>query len=78
PGNATMIAKCMTLTAAGTNNQAAPRSSHSDGIFVGRADGGVQFISDFVQLGGSVGASMAVWDRLIASGDGLVLDSSKY
>jgi prepilin-type N-terminal cleavage/methylation domain-containing protein len=78
PGNATLISRCMTCVAASTNNQAAPRSQHEGGIFICRADGGVQFISDFIQLGGGVGPNMSVWDRLIAAADGLVLDSSRY
>jgi hypothetical protein len=64
--------------AAGSNNQAAPRSQHEGGIFICRADGGVQFLSDFIQLGSSVGSTMALWDRLNAAADGLVVDASKF
>lgn len=73
-----LIDKCLTCHAASSNNQAAPRSAHGDGIFVCRADGGVQFVSDFVQLGGVVGPNMAVWDRLIAAADGLVLSADSF
>jgi prepilin-type N-terminal cleavage/methylation domain-containing protein len=77
-GDQRLLSECMTCIAASTNNQAAPRSAHEGGIFVCRGDGGVQFVSDFIQLGSTVGPNMAVWDRLIAAGDGLVVDASKF
>ena len=78
PGNPTLLSKCMSCIAASTNNQAAPRSSHADGIFICRADGGVQFISDYIQLGSSIGPDQSIWDRLNAAADGLVIDASKF
>lgn len=78
PGNQSLIQQCMPCINSSGNNQGAPRSRHTDGIFICRADGGVQFLSDFVQLGGTVGPDMAIWDRLNAAADGLVVDSSKF
>jgi prepilin-type N-terminal cleavage/methylation domain-containing protein len=77
-GNETLLRQCMPCYTAGSNNQATTRSAHQGGVFICRADGGVQFLSDFVQLGGTVGDYMSIWDRLNAAADGLVIDSSKY
>jgi hypothetical protein len=68
------------------NWQAFPRSSHEGGIFVGLADGSVRFVSDFVESkNGSCciscicnPATYGTWQKLIASGDGLVVDGSKF
>jgi hypothetical protein len=48
----------------------------------------VRFISDFIESGGANGgcginsicntANYGTWQRLIASGDGLVVDASKF
>jgi hypothetical protein len=39
------------------------------------ADGSVHFISDFINTSGEWGGTPAVWDYLIASGDGNVLSA---
>jgi prepilin-type N-terminal cleavage/methylation domain-containing protein/prepilin-type processing-associated H-X9-DG protein len=67
--------ECMTCHP-GNNDQATVRSVHPGGVQVVLADGSVQFISDFIEVGQVLGES--VWDRLIAAADGLVVDSSKY
>lgn len=84
-GDARAKAECM-FQHASNNWQSFPRSSHESGIFVGFADGSVRFISDFIeQANGSCGISSicnpntyGTWQKLIASGDGLVIDGSKY
>ncbi len=84
-GAARAEAECM-FQDAGANWQSFPRSSHEGGIFVGLADGSVRFISDFIEsANGSCGISAicapgtyGTWQKLIASGDGLVVDGSKY
>jgi hypothetical protein len=78
PGNATLLDRCMTCIAANTNNQATTRSVHQGGVFVAMADGSVQFISDFIQLGTSTDQNMAVWDRLNAANDGLVISAEAF
>ncbi len=78
PGNATLLDRCMTCIAAGSNNQATTRSIHSDGVFIALADGSVHFLGDFVELGTSVGPNMAVWDRLNAANDGLVISAEAF
>jgi prepilin-type N-terminal cleavage/methylation domain-containing protein len=78
PGNATLLDRCMGCHAASSNNQATTRSVHQGGVFVTFADGSVHFISDFIQLGTNVGDDMAVWDRLNAARDGLVISAEAY
>jgi hypothetical protein len=38
----------------------------------------VRWISDFIQVDPSSDGALSVWDRLIVSKDGLVLDSADY
>lgn len=84
-GDARAIAECM-VPHNSNNWQAHPRSNHEGGIFVGLADGSVRFVSDFIESkNGSCCISCicnpttyGTWQRLIASGDGLVVDGSKF
>ena len=68
----------------GGNTQGATRSVHQDGVFIAMCDGSVRFISDFVELGIDppddvlYADILAVWDRLIAANDGLVIDGRSY
>lgn len=78
PGNATLLDRCMTCIAASTNNQATTRSVHEGGVFVALADGSVHFISDFIQLGTTTDENMAVWGRLNAANDGLVISAEAF
>jgi type II secretory pathway pseudopilin PulG len=55
--------------------QAAPRSRHAPGgVHVVMCDGSVQWISDNVNTNGPWGACCSVWDRLVASRDGLPVE----
>jgi hypothetical protein len=55
--------------------QAAPRSRHAPGgVPVVMCDGSVQWISDSVTTNGPWGACCSVWDRLVASKDGLPVE----
>ena len=78
PGNEYLLARCMTCIGASTNNQATTRSVHEGGVFVTFADGSVHFISEFIQLGTTTDENMAVWDRLNAARDGLVISAEAY
>jgi hypothetical protein len=78
PGAAEMVARCMGCNAGGASNQAAPRGPHQGGVMVCLGDGSVHFLSDFVQTGSAPGPNMAVWDRLNAARDGLVLDATAF
>jgi hypothetical protein len=49
--------------------QAAPRSSHFDGIFIAHADGSVAWISNDIETGGEWGGCCKTWDNLIMSAD---------
>jgi prepilin-type N-terminal cleavage/methylation domain-containing protein len=86
-GDAVALQKCMKLDA-NNNWQSFPRSSHGAGVFVALADGSVRFISDFIESGGGNGncginsicntSNYGTWQRIIASGDGMVVDGSKF
>jgi len=54
------------------------RSMHEGGLSVCMADGSVRWISDFIQVDPSSDGALSVWDRLIVSKDGLVLDNADY
>ena len=55
------------------NSQAAVRSRHRGGVNVCMADGGVQWISDYIDAQGRIARNppvYSVWDRLMSSADG--------
>lgn len=56
--------------------QATIRSVHEGGAYTVFGDGSVHFISNYINTSGEWGTTPAVWDYLIASGDGQVLSSS--
>lgn len=65
-------------------DQATARSQHPGGVVIGLADGSAHFISDDIRTTGiftSMGASgenASVWDKLIASQDGLVFEENPF
>lgn len=75
--NTTLLeAECMPCDETGSrNDQAAPRSTHPGGVHLGMADGSSRFITDDISDGEIVADwEGTVWDRLISSADGLVVD----
>jgi len=81
--------QCMDFTTSYSGNPVGNfRSQHTGGVFVAMCDGSVSFVSSSVEVGdkgsyypylwatisGSFG--MGTWERLNASGDGLVVDDS--
>lgn len=69
-----LIEDCMSCPGPGGSWQAAPRSRHVGGVNAAFMDGSVHFISDFIETTGSFGGCCGVWDYLIASSDGQVID----
>ena len=88
-GSETLLKECMDCCRTCSppnayNQQAGSRSRHFGGIHVCFADGSVRFVSDYVEKG-SGGFSwsvpdgdFAVWQRLNASGDGLMIDHQNW
>jgi prepilin-type processing-associated H-X9-DG protein len=76
-----VTAECMAGPAGGsldrTSDEATQRSLHPRGVNVVMADGSVHFISDFIETTGAWGGIGAVWDWLITSADGRVVDGKK-
>ena len=83
-----LVQQCMPAGSSGSGNASGHfRSQHAGGIFAAMCDGSVQFISNSVEVGDkSIGyyawsttndpTGMGTWERLNASGDGLVLDDT--
>ena len=60
------------------NNQQTARSMHPGGVNTCFADGSIHWISDFIQVSPSSVRNLSVWDRLMASADGMPIDASSY
>jgi prepilin-type N-terminal cleavage/methylation domain-containing protein len=59
----------------GPNYQAAPRSLHTPGgVHVVMCDGAARWVSDDINTNGAWSSCCSVWDRLIASQDGLPVE----
>lgn len=77
PGYPVLQRECMTCWfGVDRSFQATVRSRHPGGVQVAFCDGSVHLISDNIQTSGMNGTVPAVWDRLIASGDGVPLDTT--
>jgi hypothetical protein len=63
-----------------SNNQQAPRSLHTSGVFVAFADGSVHWISDFIDTtsGDPYGTTFSAWDRLLLSADSQPIPAGAY
>lgn len=74
-GAATLTQERMTCWIDCSSWQAAPRSRHAPGgVHVAMCDGSVHWISDNINTLGPNGACCSVWDRLVASRDGLSVE----
>lgn len=66
------------------NDQATVRSMHVGGVNIGLVDGSAHFISNDIETGGPLhdwgprGERMTVWDKLIASADGQVIETMPF
>jgi len=60
------------------NNQATTRSTHFGGVNLGMADGSAHFVSDDIETSGPWGQWGTIWDKLIASADGEVIDDMPF
>lgn len=65
-------------------DQATVRSQHAGGVVLGMADGSAHFVSDDIDTTGPYGSwgvngeGMSVWDKMIASQDGMVIRESPF
>jgi prepilin-type processing-associated H-X9-DG protein len=75
-GAAGLAAAGMGCYANSGNAEQTARSMHVGGVNTCFVDGSVHWISDFIQAYPSSHGNLSVWDRLMASADGLpVVDS---
>ncbi|MEO2045314.1 MAG: DUF1559 domain-containing protein [Pirellulales bacterium] len=81
-GIGTLTSECMSCCAGCTDTQAAPRSVHTGGVFVGMADGSVRFILNTIESASpwqiTEENDLATWQRLNAANDGQLPDQSLF
>lgn len=82
-GENRLLAECMHVAVGwDRSTQAAPRSLHPGGIHVGLADGGVAFVSDFIQTrtgGWNIEERyLGAWEKLTSSADGQLIGNTSY
>ena len=83
PGAEALLDAGMSCYSSSQNGQGASRSCHAGGVHVALADGSVRFIGDYINITGPITTnypwpSMSVWDRLIASSDGLPISGDSF
>lgn len=89
PGTEVLAQERMGCCLGCTSHQATVRSMHLNGGFISFCDGSVHYVSDFIDSSGSLAydgegcnsvinwGRMSLWDRLIASADGKLVDHGK-
>lgn len=89
PGLDTLLSECMGCCKNCTSYQATVRSQHIKGAFLAFCDGSVHYVTNYIDTAGSWGVTgkgssavlncsrMSLWDRLIASADGQLVDHGK-
>jgi prepilin-type N-terminal cleavage/methylation domain-containing protein/prepilin-type processing-associated H-X9-DG protein len=60
------------------NTQQTARSMHTGGVNVCLADGSVHWLDDSIEVRPSVAGALSVWDRLMASSDGLPIAAGRW
>ena len=83
PGAEALLDAGMSCYPNSMNGQGASRSCHPGGVHVALADGSVRFVGDYINIIGPLTSnspwpSMSVWDRLIASADGLPISGDAF
>ena len=86
PTDATLLeVQCMPdWTGDDWSDQATVRSMHTGGVVLGMVDGSAHFVTNEVDTTGIFGdwgpngEQMSVWDKMIASGDGKVIDNLPF
>jgi prepilin-type processing-associated H-X9-DG protein len=79
--NAALLKEKMPCYDAVSNTQATMRSLHPNGVNSCFCDGSVHWLSDYIQVSpsnGTVSNSLSVWDRLMCSADGQIVNSNAY
>jgi prepilin-type N-terminal cleavage/methylation domain-containing protein/prepilin-type processing-associated H-X9-DG protein len=61
-----------------SNDEQTARSLHPGGVNTCFCDGSVHWISDYIQSTPSTPTNLSVWDRLMCSADGQVVNSNSY
>jgi prepilin-type processing-associated H-X9-DG protein len=79
-----LIAEGMSCWNDNANNEQTARSLHPDGVNTCFCDGSVHWIGDYIQVRPSTAANdgsswnLSVWDRLMCSADGQVVNGNSY
>lgn len=68
---------CMSCYLFAGNSQAGTRSAHRGGVHAAFMDCSVHFLSDYIEHSGFKGECCSVWDHLILSSDGNILEFDK-
>ncbi len=78
PGKPALIKDCMTCWPSCPTYQGTARSLHDGGVNVAFCDGSIHFMSDLVNTSGEFGAAPALWDRIITSQDGIIIEPKQF
>jgi prepilin-type N-terminal cleavage/methylation domain-containing protein len=88
PGNSTMVSEGMSCYDGGQNISGGARSCHPGGVQIALCDGSVCWVGDYINTVGPIKYSSypwpcwwptgSVWDRLIASDDGMMISGNDF